>query len=864
MAELTPMMRQYMEIKNRYKDYILFYRLGDFYEMFFEDAKFASKELELTLTGRDCGQEERAPMCGVPYHSAEAYIARLVKKGQKVAICEQVEDAKSAKGLVRREIVRMVTPGTVIEASMLEEDRNNFLACVYEAAEGVSVCFADISTGEVYATLLEGKNRQQDLNGELGRFVPRETLIGGLATQNAETLQFLRDRLQSNMEPIPETAFAEDAAAEHIQSCFGIADWQAAGLEEQPILIACIGGLLSYLAETQKPILKNLNSLEVYHKGQYMELDLNTRRNLELSETMRAKEKRGSLLWVMDQTHTAMGSRLLRQWLEKPLLNPVHIKKRQDAVQTLLGDVLGRSALTEKLKKIFDMERLIGRIVYGTATCRDLRAMYATVVWLPEIQSITGTFGGALLRELHQQMDTLEDLGILIDRALVEEPPANLRDGGFIRAGYHAEVDELRELASGGKGKIAEIEKTEREKTGIKTLKIGYNRVFGYYIEVSRASAQAVPEHYIRKQTLANAERYITEELKIYENTVLGAQDKLIALENQLFTQLREAIAEQVHRIHKTAHSLAHLDVLCSFAELAQSNHYVCPDVDFSGRISIKDGRHPVIEKILKDQLFIANDAMLDGKENRVAIITGPNMAGKSTYMRQVALITIMAQMGSFVPASRAQIGVADRVFTRVGASDDLTSGQSTFMVEMTEVADILRMATKNSLLILDEIGRGTSTYDGMSIARAVVEYAEKKIGARTLFATHYHELTVLEDLLEGVRNYNIAVKKRGDDIIFLRKIVKGGADDSYGIEVAKLAGVPHAVIQRAKAILQDLERNAPKIEVRDVPEEEESQITMTSIGEQQITERLRSLQVETMTPIEAMNALFELKMLLQ
>ena len=864
MAELTPMMRQYFEIKNQYKDYILLYRLGDFYEMFFEDAKLASRELELTLTGRDCGQEERAPMCGVPYHSAEAYIARLVRRGYKVAICEQMEDPKTAKGLVKREIVRMITPGTVIEASMLDETRNNFLACVFGAEGETGVCFADISTGEVHATVLYGKDMTRELLSELGRFVPRETLVGGLAAENAEMLSFLRDRLECNVEPLPEEAFEYDAAHAHIAERFGVEDFGAAGLGESRVLEQCLGGLLSYLLETQKPCLGNLNDLQVYRQGQYMELDLTARRNLELCETMRTKEKRGTLLWVLDRTQTAMGSRLIRQWLEKPLLNPIHIKKRQDAVGALLGDIVARSALTEELKKIFDMERLIGRVVYGTANCRDLRALFTTMERLPAIKKAAGLFGGSLLRELEGRIDLLQDVRMRINSAIVEEPPLTVRVGGFIRPGYSKEVDELRDLASGGKGKIAEIEQREREQTGIKGLKIGYNRVFGYYIEATRANSDLVPAHYIRKQTLANCERYITEELKQYENTVLGAQEKLVALEYELFTQVREQTAAQVHRIQRTAQALANLDVLCALAELAQDNHYVCPDVDFSGRIDIRDGRHPVVEKMLEGNLFVPNDTLLDSGDNRALIITGPNMAGKSTYMRQVALITVMAQMGSYVPAAGAHIGVVDRVFTRVGASDDLASGQSTFMVEMTEVADILKSATKNSLLILDEIGRGTSTYDGMSIARAVVEYAadKKKIGARTLFATHYHELTALETLIDGVKNYNIAVKKRGDDITFLRKIVRGGADDSYGIEVAKLAGVPAAVIRRAKSILADLERDAPQIEVRAIDEDEEPQITMTELGGGQIADRLRVMQVDTMTPIEALNALYELKKL--
>ncbi|MGE4548979.1 MAG: DNA mismatch repair protein MutS [Intestinibacillus sp.] len=867
MAELTPMMRQYFEIKNQYKDYILFYRLGDFYEMFFEDAKLASRELELTLTGRDCGQEERAPMCGVPYHSAEAYIARLVRRGYKVAICEQMEDPKAAKGLVKREIVRMITPGTVIEASMLDESRNNFLACVYQDTDAVGLCFADISTGEVHATALNGSEMQRELISELGRFVPREALVGGAATANEAMLAFLRERLACSVEPMPEEAFELSLAQRRIAEQFKIEDFGSAGLAEQPALQQCLGGLLAYLHETQKTSLGNLNTLEVYRQSQFMDLDLTARRNLELCETLRTKEKRGTLLWVLDRTRTAMGARLLRQWLEKPLLNPIHIKKRQDAVSALLSDIVARTALTDELKKIFDMERLIGRVVYGTANCRDLRALFATMERLPAIKQSAGLFGGALLRELAGWIDLLQDVRLLVDAAIVEEPPVSVREGGFIRAGYSAEVDELRGLSSGGKGKIAEIEQRERERTGIKSLKVGYNRVFGYYIEVSRTNADAVPEDYIRKQTLANGERYITEELKKHENTVLGAQEKLTALEYALFCEVREQTAAQVHRVQRTAQALSQLDVLCALAEVAQDYHYVCPDVDFSGRIDIRDGRHPVVERMLDGNLFIPNDTVLDGGENRAAIITGPNMAGKSTYMRQVALITILAQMGSYVPAAGAHIGVVDRVFTRVGASDDLASGQSTFMVEMSEVAEILKNATKNSLLILDEIGRGTSTYDGMSIARAVVEYAadKKKIGARTLFATHYHELTALEDLVEGVKNYNIAVKKRGDDITFLRKIVRGGADDSYGIEVAKLAGVPGAVIRRAKRILEDLERDAPGIEVRALSDEADDtpQITMTDLGDNRVADRLRALQIDTMTPIEAMNALYELKKML-
>lgn len=862
MAEFTPMMKQYFEIKDKNKDYILFYRLGDFYEMFFDDAKLVSRELELTLTGRDCGQEERAPMCGVPYHSAEGYIAKLVRKGYKIAICEQVEDPKQAKGLVRREIVRRVTPGTVVDASMLEEERNNFLGCAYAEQGGIGVCFADITTGEVWAT---GSDSWQDIASEFGRFGPREVLVGGVAASADAFVHFLKERLEALVEPMPEESFDMQRAAEHIRSHFLVEDFDAAGLADLPQTIQCLGGLLAYLEQTQQASLAALNHLQVYHQGQYMELDLIARRNLELCETMRTKEKKGTLLWVLDQTKTAMGSRLIRQWLEKPLYNPLHIVRRQQAVSALCDDVISRSSLSDALKKIFDIERLIGRITYGTANCRDLRALSSAIACLPEIREQASQFTQPMLREITANMDLLEDIHALVELAIVEEPPILLREGGLIRSGYNEEIDYLRDLASGGKGKIAAIEQTEREKTGISKLKIGYNRVFGYYIEVSKSNIDAVPDHYIRKQTLANGERYITEELKQLESTVLGAQERLTSLEYDVFVSVRDQIAEQVHRVQKTAQAVAALDVLCALAEVACNNNYVCPVVDFSDRIDIHDGRHPVVEKMLADSLFIPNDTVLDGEENRVAIITGPNMAGKSTYMRQVALITIMAQIGSFVPASSAHIGVADRVFTRVGASDDLASGQSTFMVEMSEVADILKHATKSSLLILDEIGRGTSTYDGMSIARAVIEYVadKRKVGARALFATHYHELTVLEDMVRGVKNYNIAVKKRGDDITFLRKIVRGGADDSYGIEVAKLAGIPNAVIKRAKAVLADLEATMPKTELHEVPEEEVPQVTMEALTDSAVAERLRALQVDTMTPIEALNALYELKKLL-
>ncbi len=862
MAELTPMMQQYFKIKNKNKDYILMYRLGDFYEMFFDDAELVSKELELTLTGRDCGLKERAPMCGVPYHSAETYISRLVKKGYKIAICEQVEDPKSAKGLVKREIVRRVTPGAVVEGSMLDENRNNYLGCIYVEKKQIGVCFADISTGEVNAT---NSNDWKDLVGELARFSPKEVLLGGAASTYEPLLKFLNERLQALREPMDDEAFELQAASDRIKKYLNVEDLDAAGLTEIPETIQCLGGLLSYLEDTQKPVLKSLNRLQVYREGQFLELDLEARRNLELCETMRTREKKGTLLWVLDRTGTAMGKRLIKQWIDQPLFNPLYIQVRQQAVSALCDDVLSRSALTELLKKLFDMERLITRIVFGSANGKDLRALASTLSFLPEVKEVLVKFRKGRLKKLADGLDTLQDVKDLIESSIKEDPPVTIRDGGIIQKGYDETVDSLRDLASGGKEKIVEIERREREKTGIKNLKTGYNRVFGYYIEVSRTNTDLVPQDYIRKQTLANGERYITEELKQLENMILGSQERLTALEYEMFNKIRETVAAEVQRVQDAAKIIAELDVLCSLATVASENNYVCPTVDFSGRIEIKDGRHPVVEKLLSDSMFIPNDAILDNNENRVAIITGPNMAGKSTYMRQVALIVIMAQIGSFVPASSAHIGVADHVFTRVGASDDLAGGQSTFMVEMSEVAYILKKATKSSLVILDEIGRGTSTYDGMSIARAVVEYIAdlKKVGSRTLFSTHYHELTALEKLVDGVKNYNIAAKKRGDNITFLRKIVRGGVDDSYGIEVAKLAGVPNQVIKRAKAVLADLEATAPRAEVREVKEDDVPQISLEALSGDAVADKLRSMQVETMTPIEALNALYELKKML-
>ncbi len=867
MAELTPMMRQYFEIKNQNQDGILLYRLGDFYEMFYDDAKIASKELDLVLTGKNCGQEERAPMCGIPFHSCESYIAKLVKNGHKVFICEQTEDPKKAKGLVRREIIRTITPGTVIEASMLQEDCNNYIASVYFGAMGAGICFADITTGEMLATDMSGDDMTVYAMNEIGRFTPKEVLLNPAAADDGALIDFLHEHMDSGLERMTDEQY-EYAACEQLVRRQFAASMETETVADHPMIVCAVGALLRYLMDTQQSDLSNLDTLQLYYQGQYLELDLNARRNLELFETMRTKEKRGSLLWVLDHTKTAMGARLLRQWMSKPLRSPNQILQRQKAVGELKDDLVRRTALTDELRQMFDIERLIGRIVYGTANCRDMRSMCATLEHVPEIRIQLAQCQSSMLQVLCESMDELQDVKQLIQAAIVEDPPFSLREGGFIQEGYSEELDKLRDIASGGKGSIAAIEEREREATGISKLKVGYNRVFGYYIEVARSLADKVPAYYVRKQTLANAERYITDELKQYENTVLQAQERITDLEYQLFTEVREQISAAVHRIQITAQTLAQTDVLCSLAEVADLYQYCCPEVEYSPVIDIKEGRHPVVERMLRDTMFIANDTLLDDKANRIAVITGPNMAGKSTYMRQVALITIMAQMGSFVPAKSARIGIADRVFTRVGASDDLASGQSTFMVEMSEVADILTHATRFSLVILDEIGRGTSTFDGMSIARAVVEYIAdpKKIGARTLFATHYHELTALEDLMEGVKNYNIAVKKRGEDITFLRKIIPGGADDSYGIAVAKLAGVPKPVLRRAKAILKDLEDHAPKIEVHEVEdaEEEATQMSLSSYQSDDVAEKLRAVNVNTMTPIEALNLVFELQKMVE
>ncbi|WP_313292651.1 DNA mismatch repair protein MutS [Faecalispora jeddahensis] len=870
MADLSPMMKQYFEIKEQNPDTLLFFRLGDFYEMFFEDAKLASRELELTLTGRDCGQEERAPMCGVPFHSAESYIARLVAKGYKVAICEQMEDPALAKGLVKRAVIRVITPGTVMESSMLDESKNNFICSVFAGEHAAGVCFADISTGELRATELLADSLQElesQVRNELARFSPREILINPQTLQMTGLGKFIKEKLSAALECLPQE---ETAGAEQLlKAQFSPERLDSSGVSAYPLTAQAVGCLLLYLKKTQRTGLERMDTIEMYSGSQFMGLDLSARRNLELLETMRGKSKRGSLLWVLDKTKTAMGKRLIRVWIERPLLNPAQILRRQNAVEELSMDGMFRDAVAEQLSGIHDLERLMTRIVYGSANARELRSLCAALSRLPELKQLLGGVSSALLREIREKIDPLEDVAALIESAIVDEPPFSIREGGMIRPGYHEELDELRTDMGSGKEIIAQLETREREKTGIPKLKVGYNRVFGYYIEVSNSYRDKVPDEYIRKQTLTNCERFITPDLKQLEGRILGAHEKSVQLETQLFEQVRAEAASQLERVQATASAVAQLDVLTSFAAVSVANSYQRPEVNLSGKIILKESRHPVVEQMLDGAPFVPNDVELDQEENRVAIITGPNMAGKSTYMRQIALIVLMAQIGCFVPAQSAEIGVVDAIFTRVGASDDMASGQSTFMVEMTEVADILKNATSRSLLILDEIGRGTSTFDGMSIARAVLEHVADKrsLGAKALFATHYHELTVLEELVSGVKNFNIAVKKRGDDITFLRRIVRGGADDSFGIEVAKLAGVPNSVVNRAKQVLRELESGrpvTPKGSGRKPREEETAQMSLVPPQESEVLARLRQMDVNTLTPIECMNTLFELSKLAQ
>ena len=859
--EMTPMRKQYLDLKARHPDCLLFFRLGDFYEMFDEDAVTASRELDLTLTTRDRGKpkEEQVPMCGVPFHSYQSYMARLIAKGYKVAICEQTEDPASAKGLVSRDIIRIVTPGTVTDDSMLTPGRSNYICAVAVDGTGAGVCFCDVSTGEAEATSFSGPEAVSHVINELGRFSPREALLSPEAAAIPALTGVLTDKLGCCWQDGGETRFLPQEAMELTKKQFP----HSADLS----VVACraVGGVLNYLYETQRTDLGYISSLRHYQTDRFLELDLTARRNLELTETLRGGEKKGSLLWVLDKTKTAMGSRLIRSWLERPLLSPTAIRRRHEAVRALTQATPERGELRLEMREITDLERLIGRVVYGSANARDLAAVAAGLSRVPRLRQLAQGLDSPLIMEVCAGLDDLPELRLELEQALVEEPPLTVREGGMIRSGYCADVDELRSVQSGGRDLVAQMEARMKEEWGIRNLKVGYNRVFGYYIEVSKSQTELVPDHWVRKQTTVNSERYINQELKELENRILTAGERLTALEYQLFTALREKCAQHMEAIQSTARAIARLDVLCSLAEVAVANHYVQPMMDESGVIDIKEGRHPVVEQMLRDSWFVPNDTYMDGREDTLAIITGPNMAGKSTYMRQVALICLMAQAGSFVPARSARLGVVDRVFTRIGASDDLAAGASTFMVEMNEVAEILRHATPNSLLILDEIGRGTSTYDGMAIARSVLEYcAGRKLGAKTLFATHYHELTALEGQLPGVKNYNIAAKKKKDEVIFLRKIVRGGADQSYGIEVAKLAGVPDQVIRRARAILEELENGAGERVVIRREEPEEEQVSLLDLGSVEVAQRLRSLDLNTLTPIEAMNLLYELKGKLQ
>ncbi len=858
---MTPMMEQYFEVKNQYKDHILFYRLGDFYEMFFDDAILASRELELTLTGRDCGEAERAPMCGVPFHSAEGYIGTLVARGYKVAICEQTEDPAQAKGLVRREVIRVVTPGTLIESNLLPEKKNNFLCSLFTNEFECGLAFADISTAEVFATFFCGDDIETKLKNELGTYHPSEVVCNLGEKKLGELGNFIKSGLGAMLNDNRGTEFEFEYSKEKVRKQFA-ASIKEEQLENKP-LISALGGLISYIEETQKKDISYIKELNVYLEGQYLEMDINTRRNLELTQTMRTKEKKGSLLGVLDRTVTAAGARLLTQWVEHPLLNCGAIARRQNAIEELTKNYILREEIKELLSNVLDIERLVTRIVYGTANARDLRAVANTVSVLPELRGLISSCVSDELSQLCRELDTLEDVYTTIEAAICKEPPVSIREGGMICEGYNADVDDLRLIMNDGKSWISKIVDVEKERTGIKTLKIGYNKVFGYYIEVSKSFVGQVPEDYIRKQTLANGERYITNELKDMEATILGAADRLHALEYDIFCSVRGFVADNSARLQKVASLLAMLDTYQSLATVAVKNKYIRPEVDKSSVIKIKDGRHPVVEQFVKDSYFVPNDANLDTDKNRMMLITGPNMAGKSTYMRQVAIIVLMAQMGSFVPANDARIGIVDKLFTRVGASDDLASGQSTFMLEMNEVAYILRSATRQSLIIYDEVGRGTSTFDGMSIARAIIEYTcGRKIGAKTLFATHYHELTVMEDELDGVVNYNIAAKKRGDNITFLRKIVKGATDDSYGIEVAKLAGLPNEVIRRAKEVLASVERTSKALSTSDkAPEEkDDTLISMDDFIHEQVIEELKAVDINTLSPYEAMSFLFNLQ----
>ena len=851
MEELTPMMKQYMEVKNQYKDCLLLYRLGDFYELFFDDATTASRELEITLTGKDCGLKERAPMCGVPYHAVQNYVAKLIEKGYKVAIGEQLEDPALAKGIVKRDVIRVITPGTVIESNILDEKKNNYLASIFRSGANFGIAYSDVSTGEFYTTEFADKNNFPKVLNELGRFEPAEIVV------NSEMFndKFEVDSISKKFKTYITNRDEEDEVPE----LEGMAK-----LAKIPYAENATRLLFNYIKETQKIELKHINKINVYNASNYMTLDNIARKNLELTETLRDKNKKGSLLWVLDKTSTSMGGRNLRRWIEKPLMDIGDIRKRLQAVKELKEDVILRSDISETLKKVYDIERLTGKIAYGSVNARDMISLKTSLMQFPALKELMKDRSSDLLKELYDELDVLEDVAKLIEDAIVDDPPVSVKEGGIIKSTYDEEVHKLRTASTEGKNWVIAIESKEREATGIKNLKVGYNKVFGYYLEVSKSFVNMVPDRFIRKQTLSTGERYITDELKEIESTILGAQDKVVNLEYEIFTKIREKIATQIERLQMSSNAVATIDTLCSFAEVADLNSYVMPEVDESNDIIIKDGRHPVVERLIDSGSFVPNDTFLNTTEDRINIITGPNMAGKSTYMRQVAQIVLMAQIGSFVPASSAKIGIVDRIFTRVGASDDLSTGQSTFMVEMNEVANIVLNATPRSLLILDEIGRGTSTFDGLSIAWAVVEYISKteKIGARTLFATHYHELTELEDKLDGVKNYCIAVKEKGEDVIFLRKIIRGGADESYGIYVAKLAGIPNVIIKRANEILNGLKEGSYAIsQVRENKNiKNVSQVDFYNYKLGEIENELQKIDVNELTPIDALNILVKMK----
>lgn len=866
MADFSPMMQHYLATKEKYKDCILFYRLGDFYEMFFDDAINVSRELELTLTGKDCGQEERAPMCGIPYHAAETYISKLIENGHKVAICEQLEDPKLAKGIVKRDVIRVVTPGTVTESNLLEEKRNNYIMSIYKSGTFFGIAVCDISTGDFYATQIKEENNFQRLLDEISRYSPSEIIANEMLYNCEEELAQIKERFDVYISTEEEAKFSEDP--QKIYSQYALATDKGnsiENLENDLFTIPAINGLITYIEDTQKTKLEHLNKIVIYTITKYMALDISARRNLEITEKLRDKAKKGTLLWVLDKTATSMGGRLLRRWLSDPLIDVTEINNRLEAVKELKENVILKGELISSLKGVYDIERLAGKISYGSANARELNSLKVSASKLPEIKELIKDTKAPMLRKFYDELDTLQDIYKLIDLAIVDDPPISIAEGGVIKFGYNESIDELKTAMTQGKNWLIELESKERENTGIKGLKVGYNKVFGYYIEVTKSNISMVPDRYIRKQTLTGGERYITEELKELETKVLGAEEKVVKLEYDAFVEVRTKIKSQIERVQKSATAIATLDVLCSLAKVAEDQNYCMPEVDDSGIIEIKDGRHPVIEKMLPSGSFIANDTYMDKEENRLAIITGPNMAGKSTYMRQIALITLMAQVGSFVPASYAHIGVVDKIFTRVGASDDLSMGQSTFMVEMMEVANILKEATCNSLVVLDEIGRGTSTYDGLSIAWAVAEYIsdKEKCGAKTVFATHYHELIGLEDKLEGVKNYSVAVKEKGEDVIFLRKIVSGGTDESYGVHVARLAGVPKVVTKRANEILKTIERKNvltnSKIE-KEEKKQVSGQLDMYNYKLAELAHELDKINVDELTPIEALNTIVKIK----